>query len=96
MGKQCTGAVTGNAALFNQSKSFCEGLAFRATGNALQAPTSANPHIEHDASGNELTPYNEGAVAWAAGYAVGQAAIGTTVDPADAPCCSVPTNVIVA
>ena len=46
-GKLCTGAKTNNAGagLFSQSKAYCEGMAYRATGTLLGAPKTGNPFV---------------------------------------------------
>ena len=83
-GKLCTGDANNNAANFRSSRAFCEGLAFRALGTALEQPLNANPHVLG----------SEAFAAWQAGWAVTNAAAGSTVNKANAPCCSVPQNTI--
>jgi len=87
-GRMCTGAVTNNCFLPEETKAFSEGIYYRAGGNALTRPSTGNPH--------EAT--SDAGVAWKAGWDLGQAAavgIGFLVQ-SDSPCVAIPTNVIAA
>ena len=84
-GKNYTGQKDNNAGNIENARAFCEGLTVRTETNG--ATIGSNPH----ASGTEA------ADAWDRGWTVGQAAAGTTIDPADAPNCAVNvTKTIVA
>lgn len=85
-GKQCTGAVTNNSYHPRASKAFCEGVDHRAKGTAAAFPVTDNPHPVASESG----------VAWIAGWTVSDDAVGGNVSAADAGCCSVPQNTILA
>ena len=85
-GKFCTGAVTNNAYLLVETKAFCEGLNYRAGGTLLGRPKTDNQH----AAGSEA------AEAWDRGWETADAAAPLgTITPSDAPCCAVPTNVVI-
>lgn len=59
-GKLCFGEQLANAGAgrIDQSKSFCEGMAYRATGTLLGAPKTGNPHV----------PGAPDAIAWDLGW----------------------------
>jgi len=76
-GKNCHGAAQNSAIHVVDTRSFCEGLAHRTATNG--ATIGDNPHVAG----------SEAADAWDRGWTVGQEAGGTTVDPANAPCCAV-------
>lgn len=82
MGKFCYGEPTNNAgaARLSQSNAFCEGLAYRASGTALGAPITDNPHISGSPDAD----------AWDAGWNVGNDSTGT-VSREDAGCCATAT-----
>ncbi len=85
-GKLCTGNQTNNAYLIKESRAFCEGMAHRAQGTAAAFPQTDNPHeVNSDAN-----------FAWLAGWTVTNDVAGGVINPANAPCCAVPTNTIVA
>lgn len=77
-GKLCTGAATNNAALPHQSRSFCEGMEFRAAGTAAAKPITGNPH---DGLGSEAE------TAWDAGWTAADGAAGGTISAAVSGCC---------
>jgi len=86
MGKPCVGKKTNNSDLIKEARAFCEGLEWRAGGTFAERPPSANPHdVGSDAE-----------EAWSQGWSVASNASGSTIDPADAPCCAVPQNTILA
>lgn len=77
-GKLCTGAVTNNGFLPKESKAFCEGMFFRASGTASAKPITGNPE---DGVGSQAE------TAWDAGwnYADDQSIpfeLTGTIDPA--------------
>ena len=82
-GKLCTGQKDNNAGNIRNSKAFCEGLVHRMATNG--ATIGDNP----------LEAGSEAGDAWDRGWSVGQAASGSTVDPAAAPCCAVDTSITV-
>jgi len=84
-GKAYSGQKDNNAGNTQNSRAFCEGLTVRT--DTSGSTIGDNPHE----SGSEA------ADAWDRGWTVGQAAAGTTIDPADAPNCAVNvTKTIVA
>jgi hypothetical protein len=87
-GKLCVGIPTNNAGawMISASRSFCEGLAYRAGGTALSRPSTANPHAT----------FSDDYLAWEKGWLAADGAVGFAVDPDNAPCCAVPANVILA
>lgn len=78
-GKLCTGQVDNNAYNARTSKSFCEGLDYRASGTAVSHPVSANPHETG----------SEDAQAWGRGWGVANNAAGGKIPQSLAPCCAV-------
>ena len=83
-GKLCSGAVTNNSYLPQESKAFSEGIYHRAQGTAVAYPVTDNPHAAASSAG----------VAWIAGWTVANDAAGGTITASDAPCVAVPTNTI--
>ena len=77
-GQLCSGHALKNG-VPNNSKAYCEGMAHRATGTALEAPVTDNPHIAG----------SDAAVAWAAGWTVADDAAGGAIATADQGCCVV-------
>lgn len=84
-GKFCAGATRNNSYFPKDSKAFSEGIYHRAKGTAVAYPITDCPH----ASGGAFT-------AWRSGWVFANAATGTTVNQANAPCVAVPTNTILA
>ena len=84
-GKLCYGATQNNsgAGTLRESIAFADGIKFRATGTALQAPLSDNPHPNP----------SEANVAWAFGWATADAVAGAAL-PATG--CAAPTGIILA
>lgn len=59
------------------TKAYCEGMSYRATGTAVQAPKVNNPHLAG----------SEAATAWDAGWDTADNNAGGTISKADAgPC----------
>jgi len=87
-GKLCTGSVENNAYQLKSSKAFCEGLNYRASGNMSNRPSSDDPHETGSDASN----------AWNSGWTVANAAgdANSAIDPTDAPCCAVTTDIITA
>ncbi len=85
-GKACTGNQTNNADLIVEAKSFCEGLAHRSQGTAAAFPQTDNPH----------GPTSDAYFTWLTGWAVANDAAGGAVDPANAPCCAISTDTVLA
>ncbi len=86
MPKPCTGNQTGNSDLMREARSFCEGMQHRAKGTAAAFPQTDNPH-----------PANSDAnFTWLTGWAVANDAAGGVIDPANAPCCAVSTDTVLA
>jgi hypothetical protein len=75
-GKQCNGVKDFNNSRIVNSRAYCEGVQARIVANDAGA---ASPH-ETDSEADQC---------YIAGVAVAAAAAGSTVDPADAPCCAV-------
>jgi hypothetical protein len=82
-GKLCFGEPKNNAWYPRTARAFCEGMQNRY--NAVTLVTE-NPH--------EIG--SEDSDAWILGWTVSDDAVGTTIDPADAPCCAVPHGVVPA
>lgn len=81
-GLLCTGATLKDANVKN-SKAYCEGMAYRQSDTALNAPKEDNPH----AAGSDASD------AWDTGWGVADAAAGGNMSKADLGCCSVPLAV---
>lgn len=81
-GKLCVGASTpqNNAARFKNSKAYCEGIIYRASGTAAEKPSTDNPH----ASGSEAN------FAWEDGWLDADDASGGTLDLSGSCCAAVP------
>jgi len=83
-GKLCTGKKQNNAGAgrLRNSKSFCEGMAYRASGTAIAKPVTDNPHQ----AGNEASD------AWILGWTIADDGAGGNVSKASLGCCaSIPT-----
>jgi len=83
-GKLCNGRESNNAGAgrLSQSKAYCEGMAYRASGTGIAKPITDNPHVDGSPDG----------VSWATGWTVAEAGVGGNVSKADLGCCaSVPT-----
>jgi len=77
-GKYCDGVKAHTYKGLINSRAYCEGIAAR----YAAVPPAVNPH----AAGSEA------AAAYTAGVALAAESAGTTVDPADAPCCAIPSG----
>jgi len=78
-GQLCAGETqTLKTADLRDSKAFCEGMHYRSTGTAAEAPASDNPHVIG----------TDARVSWAEGWAVANAAAGGTISKADSGCCA--------
>jgi len=81
-GQLCVGdpdvLMVKNAVLKN-SKSFCEGITYRAGGTALERPFADNPHVQSSDTWN----------AWDYGWTVADDAAGGEISKANAPCCAI-------
>ena len=79
-GKLCTGAPSNNigAGRLSQSKSYCEGMAYRASGTAIAAPKTDNPHVAGSPD----------AVAWDLGWDLADTNTGGNISKADRGCCA--------
>ncbi len=86
MPKPCTGGETNNADLIKESRAFCEGLQYRASGSQAARPFSDNPHPVGSYASE----------AWGDGWFVAAGSSGGTIPASEAPCCAVPHNVILA
>lgn len=89
-GKLCTGKPFNNigAGHLRTSKSFCEGLAYRASGTLISRPVEDNPHAgDGDSEANS---------AWVSGWDVADAASPGAIDPDNAPCCAVSAALVAA
>ena len=84
-GKLCYGETYNNsgAGTLRESIAFADGIKFRATGTALQAPQTGNPHE----AGSEAY------IAWALGWVAANAVAGAAL-PATG--CAAPTGIILA
>ena len=82
-GKMCTGRVENNAGNMKNSKAFCEGIRYRASGTGAQAPVTDNPH----GAGSES------AIAWQTGWTIADDAAGGNVSKGQLGCCA-PVSVI--
>ena len=78
-GKLCTGAASNNAGNLKNSKAYCEGIMYRASGTLLTRPIVSNPHEAG----------SEAAAAWDLGWTLAEANSGGTVDRTEAGCCAV-------
>lgn len=78
-GQMCAGSTQPikNGELRN-SKAFCEGMAYRASDTALNAPVTDNPHVAN----------SDASVSWIDGWTVADDAAGSTISAADAGCCA--------
>ena len=78
-GQLCAGSTqtTKNADPVN-SKAFCEGMAYRASDTALNAPVTDNPHEAN----------SDASVSWIDGWDVAEAAAGGNIGKAEAACCA--------
>jgi len=87
-GKLCVGSTLkqGNTYLINESKAFCEGVAHRTAGDALEKPVTDNPHVAGSSA----------SIAWIDGWDIADGKAGSAVDPSQAPCCAIPETVVPA
>jgi hypothetical protein len=83
-GKMCTGVKTNNAALPSQSRAYCEGMAYRATGTLITAPKVTNPHPAG----------SEDAVAWDLGWDYAEAGKSATVPLDTSGTCCAPVGLV--
>lgn len=81
-GKLCNGQPQQNAGAgrISQSRSFCEGIAFRMLGTEVSQPKSANPHYV-----NGSPDY----LAWNRGWDDANGSAGTTLPTDEGKCCAV-------
>ncbi len=86
MPKPCAGTPTNNSDLIRESRAFCEGVQYRASGTSAAKPLSDNPHETG----------SDAADAWQTGWVQAQSDSGTTMIASDAPCCAIPHNTILA
>lgn len=77
-GKKCNGVDSYSAVKVQNSKAFCEGMAYRASDTALNAPVTDNPHEAG----------SEAATCWAAGWDVAALSAGGNISKADLGCCA--------
>lgn len=79
-GQLCDGRLATDAknGVIQNSKAYCEGMSYRASDTALNAPITDNPHE----SGSEA------ADAWDAGWTVADDAAGGAIDKDSAGCCA--------
>ncbi len=85
-GKLCNGQPNNQSVNLRNSKSFCEGLSFRARGTALAFPVTGNPH-------EALSPDS---LSWIRGWTAADDAAGGVMLASAATCCAVPSTVILA
>jgi len=60
------------------TKAYCEGMAYRASDTALNAPITDNPHEAGSSA----------AVGWDAGWDIADGAAGSTISNLEAGCCA--------
>ena len=79
-GKLCTGAPTNNvgAGRLSQSKAYCEGMAYRASGTLIAKPITDNPHASGSPDG----------ISWDSGWTKADDASGGNISKADLGCCA--------
>jgi len=77
-GKLCTGKNENSAFNPNQSRVYCEGMAYRASGTAAAKPLTDNPHVAGSAA----------AVTWDRGWTLANSAAGGNVAKSDLGCCA--------
>ena len=79
-GRLCTGQPENNigAGRLSQSKAYCEGMAYRASGTFAAKPVTDNPHV----------PGSPDAGSWDLGWIVADDASGGNVSKADLGCCA--------
>jgi len=84
-GKLCFGSTYNNAGSghLRSSKSFCEGMGYRASGTAAAKPKTDNPHVTG----------SDAALAWNLGWDFATAASGGTIDSTGT-CCAVGGTVL--
>lgn len=81
-GQLCDGHAL-RTAKSKDSKAYCAGMAYRASGYGDAVPVTDNPHE----SGSDA------AVAWAAGWDAADAKVGGTMTQAEMGCCSVVADI---
>jgi len=79
-GKLCIGEHANNigAGHLSASKAYCEGMAFRASGTALEKPVQSNPHKTS----------SEDWRAWNFGWSKADSNAGGSISKADLGCCA--------
>ena len=79
-GKLCFGKVTNNAGagMLRESKAYCEGMAYRASGTAVAKPITDNPHVADSEAG----------IAWDTGWSTADNNVGSTVPATSLGCCA--------
>lgn len=83
-GKLCTGAAQNNAANLKNSKAYCEGIKYRASGLSIARPITDNPHEAG----------SEAADAWDLGWTLAEANATGVVDRTEAGCCAVTGTIL--
>ena len=77
-GKMCTGKNENSSFNPNQSRAYCEGMTYRASGTALEKPVFDNPQP----AGSEAN------AAWTRGWNVANGNTGGFISKADLGCCA--------
>ena len=82
-GQMCNGVAGYTSGELKNSRAYCEGMAYRATGTLLGAPVTGNPHV----AGSEAS------VSWIAGWDFAEAASGGAIDSTGT-CCAVSGTIL--
>jgi hypothetical protein len=88
-GKLCVGEPLNNigAARIDESRAFCEGLAYRMSGTVLTRPIADNPHLIVDSPDH---------VAWDNGWGKADNAAGGALPTDEGRCCAVDRGLVIA